>query len=153
VAPNQQAEPGPVIAVGAVVVDRRSRVLLVRRARPPMAGAWTLPGGRLEAGESLEGAVLRELAEETALAARVVCELGVALVSGEGYAFRIHEHLLVPLEESPAPVAGDDAEDVRWVSLGELEGLAVARAAIDVIHRGIAEAGARGLLMAPAEPT
>lgn len=139
-----QAEPGPVPAVGAVVVHPTGRVLLVRRGRPPGVGSWTLPGGRLEAGESFEAAVVREVAEETGLRARAVCPLGVVQVAREGYAYAIHEHLLEPLDDA-TPRAGDDAADVRWVTRRELAALGVRADAVGVIDRGLAEARARGL--------
>lgn len=91
-----QAEP--VIVVGAVVFDPADRVVLVRRAKPPRAGAWTLPGGHVEAGETLEAAVVREVREETGVEARVVCALGVVEVAAEGFSYAIHEHLLVAVD-------------------------------------------------------
>jgi ADP-ribose pyrophosphatase YjhB (NUDIX family) len=64
----------PFLAISAAVF-RAGRVLLVRRARPPSAGPWTLPGGAVEAGETLHEAVVRELREETGLA---IAPLGLA---------------------------------------------------------------------------
>ena len=61
----------PIVGVGAVAV-REGKVLLVRRANPPMQGRWTLPGGVLELGESLTGSVAREVREETGLAVEVL---------------------------------------------------------------------------------
>ncbi|HEY1691576.1 MAG TPA: NUDIX domain-containing protein [Polyangiaceae bacterium] len=112
-----QAEP--VTAVGAVVLDGAGRVLLVRRGRPPGAGSWTLPGGHVEPGEGLRDAVVREVLEETGIAAEVVCALGVVTVAGEGHAYAIHEHLLVPAAGAAdlAPHAADDAADARWVDV------------------------------------
>jgi ADP-ribose pyrophosphatase YjhB (NUDIX family) len=139
----RQAEPGQVVAVGAVVVDRAARILLVRRARPPTVGTWTIPGGHVESGESLEAAILREVHEETGLIARLVCPLGVVPITREGFAYAIHEFLLVALDDrarSRALVAGDDAAEARWVDRRQLEGLSVWPDVVEVIDRGLAEA-------------
>jgi 8-oxo-dGTP diphosphatase len=135
----------PTVAVGAVVIERTGRVLLVRRARPPGLGTWTLPGGRVEPGESLEGAVLRELREETALEARVRCHLETVTIEREGFAYSIHEHLVEPTGAGPLR-AGDDAAEVRWATRSELETLGVLPDAVAVIDRGIAMAVKLGLV-------
>jgi 8-oxo-dGTP diphosphatase len=142
---TSQAEGGQTAAVGAVVVDRAGRLLLIRRGRPPSAGSWTLPGGRLERGESLEAAVAREVCEETALEVHVVCKLCAVDIAREGFAFRVHEYLTVPLA-ADAPRAGDDASEARWVRRTELTALRVRDDAIAVIDQGLAEAFARGLV-------
>jgi ADP-ribose pyrophosphatase YjhB (NUDIX family) len=134
------------VAVGAVVLDGTARVLLVRRGRPPGRGDWTLPGGRVESGEALEDAVAREVREETGVAARVVCGLGVVAIVREGFSFAIHEHLLVPLTDSPIPTAGDDADDACWAAREALATLGVRADAVAVIDRGLGEARARHLL-------
>jgi ADP-ribose pyrophosphatase YjhB (NUDIX family)/SAM-dependent methyltransferase len=136
------------VAVGAVVLDGTARVLLVRRGRAPGKGDWTLPGGRVEAGEALEDAVAREVREETGIAARVVCGLGVVAVVREGFSYAIHEHLLVPMTDSPNPTAGDDAEDARWAPREALGALGVRGEALAVVDHGLAEARARHLVPA-----
>jgi ADP-ribose pyrophosphatase YjhB (NUDIX family) len=136
------AGPPPLHAVGAVVLDAAGRVLLIRRGRPPGLGTWTLPGGRVEPGESYEDAVLRELREETALEARVQGPLGAVTLEREGFRYVIHEHLAFPCTEGPLR-PGDDAAEVRWVPRHELDALGVLPDAVAVIDRGIAEATAR----------
>jgi ADP-ribose pyrophosphatase YjhB (NUDIX family) len=59
------------VGVGGVVIDKE-RTLLIRRAGPPLKGEWSIPGGLLEVGETLEQGVVRELAEETGLEVRVL---------------------------------------------------------------------------------
>lgn len=107
--------------MGAVAV-REGRLLLVRRGRDPQAGRWSVPGGRVESGESLAQAVVREVAEETGLT--VVCGPLV------GWVERIHlTHHFVILDFwasviGPAsPSAGDDAAEAAWVPLGRVPAL------------------------------
>lgn len=140
-------EAEPVVAVGAVVLDGAGRVLLVRRGRPPGRGTWTLPGGHVEAGETLAEAVVREVREETGLATRVLCGLGVVTVAREGFAYAIHEHLLAPLDPGAEPRADDDADDARWVRHEDVTQLGVHADAVAVIERGLLEA--RGPLATP----
>jgi len=61
----------PIVGVGGIVISA-GRVLLVRRGAPPLEGEWSIPGGTLEAGETLAEGVRRELAEETGIEARVL---------------------------------------------------------------------------------
>jgi ADP-ribose pyrophosphatase YjhB (NUDIX family) len=139
-----QRPPQTILAVGAVVLEPGGRVLLIRRARPPAVGTWTLPGGRVQTAEPLEAAVEREVREETAVAARVVSALGIVPLEAEGVTYAIHEYLLTPIGgEAPLPVAGDDAADARWVARDELEGLGVSPKVIELVDRGAARAAER----------
>jgi mutator protein MutT len=136
-----------VLAAGAVVFDAQRRVLLVRRGRAPSAGEWTLPGGRVEPGETPEQAVVRELREETAIEGRIVAALGVMVIErqnggvGAGVAVRyaIHEFAMEPVGDA-APRAGDDAADARWVARDELTRLGVRADAIAVVDLALARA-------------
>ncbi|HST99198.1 MAG TPA: NUDIX domain-containing protein, partial [Geodermatophilus sp.] len=90
-------------------------LLVVRRGRPPHAGLWSIPGGRVEPGEDDAAAVVRELAEETGLAVRVgellgVVELGAGIV--------VHDYRCKVVGGTLA--AGDDAADAAWVTAAEL---------------------------------
>jgi 8-oxo-dGTP diphosphatase len=147
-------QPGPeaTVAVGAVLVNGEGHVLLVRRARPPMQGAWTLPGGRVEPGESLDDAVKREIREEVALDATVVCPLGVVPIRAGGRAYLIHEFLLEAVDRDAVPVAGDDAAEARWVPRETIASLGVEQSAVDVIDRALGEAAARGVSAPGARP-
>jgi acetyl-CoA carboxylase carboxyl transferase subunit beta len=145
-----QAEPcdeaiagSRVLAAGAVVLDAGARILLVRRGRSPSAGEWTLPGGRVEAGESPEAAVVRELREETAIEARVVALLCVVTIVRDDVVYTIHEFLMAPQGDAP-PRAGDDAAEARWASREDVDALGVRSDAIAVIDRGLALHRAKG---------
>ena len=110
----------PEVCVGAVVVDDE-RLLMVRRGHGPAAGEWAVPGGRVESGETLAEAVVREVAEETGI--EVVCEqmLGwVERISDEHH-FVILDFRAQLLGAGEAdPVAGDDADEAAWVPLHEV---------------------------------
>lgn len=130
-----------IACVGAVAFDAQGRLLLVKRANPPAQGLWSIPGGRVEPGESAEVAVVREVLEETGLVVRIVREVGTVFrdaPSGGRYVIR---DFLVEPESRVEPVAGDDAADVRFAAVGDLSadelspGLLDALSDWDLIHR------------------
>jgi 8-oxo-dGTP diphosphatase len=114
--PVPGASSGAVPCVGGIVTDDRGRLLLIRRAHDPEAGRWSLPGGKVEPGETATDATVREVAEETGLAVAVGDEVGQVLrPAPDGRVFAIHDFRCRPLHPSAVPRAGDDAADVRWV--------------------------------------
>ena len=131
----------PVLAVGAVIVQE-GRIVLVRRAHAPGRGDWTLPGGRVEFGESLVDAVRREMREETSLEVIVgpMIELFDRIErADEGH---VASHLVI-VDYVCAPragilLAGDDAEAAVWVGVDELAGYQVRPHAAEVIRRALA---------------
>lgn len=116
----------PIVGVGAVVW-REDRVLLIRRAKPPRAGQWSIPGGGQQLGETLHEAVSREVAEETGLALTSVDLLTtVDLVERDDLGSIRWHYTLIDFTAEAAPGearAGDDADDVCWFTLDELKGL------------------------------
>jgi len=112
--------PPPEVCVGAIVVDD-GRLLLIRRGRGAAVGSWSIPGGRVEAGEPLATAVERELAEETGLDGRCSRFVGWVERISDAYHFVILDFLVELVEPGTAAVAGDDASDVAWVALDELD--------------------------------
>jgi ADP-ribose pyrophosphatase YjhB (NUDIX family) len=124
--------------VGAVVVAQ-DRLLMVRRGRGPAQGEWSLPGGRVEAGETLAEAVVRELYEETSL--HGVCGDLVGWVEriGPAYHYVILDFRVVVLDDDP-PRAGDDAIEATWVPLSALGELRVVDGLVEFLaDHGIAE--------------
>ena len=110
------------VAVGAVAL-RDDELLLVRRGRGPAAGEWSVPGGRVHVGEELHEAVVREVAEETGIEVIVERFLGWVERIGAGHHFVILDFAVSVLDPGQSPVAGDDAVEVAWVSLADLDGM------------------------------
>jgi len=109
----------PEIAVGAVVV-RDDCLLVIRRGHGPGAGEWSVPGGRVEAGETLHEAVVRETWEETGLEVVVERFLGWVERLGDDHHFVILDFVVGLLDAEATAVAGDDAAEAAWVPLHEL---------------------------------
>jgi 8-oxo-dGTP diphosphatase len=120
---NESARPE--LCVGALVlVD--GRILLIRRGRPPGRDRWSLPGGRVERGETLAEALRREVLEETGIEVLAGDLVGWVERIAAGYHFVILDFSAAPAgAATPDPVAGDDAAEARWVPLGELGSLAL----------------------------
>jgi mutator protein MutT len=109
---------GPSVCVGAIAVDD-GRLLLVRRRHEPAAGQWSVPGGRVEPGETLAEAVVRELAEETGLEGVCGPLVGwVERIDDERH-FVILDFSVEVLDAERAR-AGDDAAELSWVPLEEV---------------------------------
>jgi 8-oxo-dGTP diphosphatase len=108
----------PELCVGAVVVDS-GRLLMVRRGHGPAAGAWSVPGGRVERGETLAEAVVRELEEEAGVAGACGPLLGWVERFGDDHHYVILD-FEVTLLGPDALVAGDDAAEAAWVELHEV---------------------------------
>jgi len=98
-------------------------LLLVRRGRGPAAGEWSVPGGRVEPGETLHEAVVRETYEETALEVVVERFLGWAERIDDDDHFVILDFAVTLLDPDAVPVAGDDAAEAAWVPWSELSEL------------------------------
>jgi len=146
--PPFSPSPSPIPAVIAVLIHE-GRTLLVRRANPPDAGLWGFPGGKIEYGETVMAAALRELLEETRVvgeAKEVLTTLDVLVRSEDGTLQ--HHYILIAVRcrwLSGHPVAGDDALEAQWFRIADLcpEKLAMS-ADVDVIARLAATPALKG---------
>ena len=106
--------------VGAVVFDDVGRLLLIRRGQEPARDRWSVPGGRVEPGESHQAAVIREVFEETGLNITVVREVGTVRRDALGGGTYVIRDFLGELAEVKAPVGGDDATDASFFAIERL---------------------------------
>jgi 8-oxo-dGTP diphosphatase len=120
--------------VGAVIRDDAGRLLLVKRGHEPGKGLWSIPGGRVEAGESDAAAVAREVREETGLV--VVPGRLIGSVrrpsSGDGGVFDIRDYAAAVT--GGALVPGDDADDAVWAGPAELGALPLTEGLLDTLR-------------------
>ena len=124
--------PPPQVCVGAVAVDD-GRLLLVRRGNPPQRGLWSVPGGRVEPGETVGEAVVREVTEETGLEGLCGALLGwVERIDAEHH-FVILDFLVEILDPAD-PVAGDDALEARWVPLDDVAEMDLVDGLAEFLH-------------------
>ncbi len=117
----------PVSTVGVVCL-RGAEVLLIKRGNPPRQGQWSLPGGRLEWGETLQDGALRELTEETGVTAQILGLIDVVdgLFTSRATGETTRHYVMIDYAArwlSGEPVAGDDAAEARFVALDEVESL------------------------------
>jgi 8-oxo-dGTP diphosphatase len=133
----------PLVGVGAIIIEN-SRVVLVKRAHPPLQAQWSIPGGVLEVGELVREAALREAREETGLTVEPGELLGVydRVLRDPGGRVQYHYVLVDFLcrRVSGELQAADDAAAVRWFSREELPALNLAEDTLEVVHKGFARA-------------
>jgi len=132
----------PLVGVGAIIIED-ARVVLVKRAHPPLQAEWSIPGGVLEVGELVREAAVREAREETGLTVEPGELLGVYDRVLHDVDRRVQYHYVL-IDFLCRRVAGNlaaasDAAEVRWFSRDELTGLRLAEDTLDVIGKGFAK--------------
>jgi 8-oxo-dGTP diphosphatase len=132
----------PLVGVGAIIIDG-DRVLLVKRAHPPIQGQWSIPGGVLEVGEMVREAAVREAREETGLIVEPGELLGVYDRILRDAERRVQYHyVLIDFLCRPAGgelLAASDAAEVQWFGRKELHPLQLAEDTSEVIQKGFAK--------------
>ncbi|AXS39562.1 NUDIX hydrolase [Breoghania sp. L-A4] len=145
--PDPRAFPDrPFVGVSAACC-RDGTILLVKRGKPPYRGAWSLPGGLVELGETLHQAALRELAEETGLSGEIVDFLEAFDMISRDAAGRIERHFVLTVfvvrPGAGEAIAADDAEAVMWADTAALAALDAA----DAMTPGTAERARRAIAL------
>ena len=134
----------PLVGLGSIIIQD-DRVVLVKRAHPPIQGHWSIPGGVLEVGERVREAAIREAREETGLIVEPGELLGVydRILRDPEQRVQYHYVLIDFLCRSAGGelLAASDAADVRWFKREELSALNLAKDTLDVIQKGFARLG------------
>jgi 8-oxo-dGTP diphosphatase len=127
----------PELCVGAITL-RNDHLLLIQRGTEPGRGQWSLPGGRVEKGETMAEAVVREVYEETGLAVLVDVLVGLVERISESHHFVIVDFGATALGDGD-PMPGTDAADARWVPIWEVSELDLVDGLLDFLsdHRVI----------------
>ncbi|MGA2344716.1 MAG: NUDIX hydrolase [Candidatus Sulfotelmatobacter sp.] len=136
---NREFPETPLVGVGAIIIED-SRVLLVKRAHPPLQAQWSIPGGVLEVGELVREAAIREAREETGLIVAPADLLGVYDRVLRNLEQRVQYHYVL-IDFLCRKVGGElaaasDAAEVRWFTREELLALKLAEDTQDVIRKG-----------------
>ena len=135
----------PLVGVGAIIIEGpidNARVLLVKRAHPPLQAQWSIPGGVLEVGELVRDAAIREAREETGLIVEPGDLLGVYDRVLRNAEQRVQYHYVL-IDFLCRRVGGElaaasDAAEVRWFTREELPALQLDQNTLDVIRKGFA---------------
>jgi 8-oxo-dGTP diphosphatase len=141
-APILKRVPDSVIpCVGAVIKDDQGRLLLIKRGHEPGAGLWSVPGGRVEPGETDAEALVREMREETGLTVQAGPLLGRVRRPGQDgpAAAGGQDNIVLDIRDYAATVTGgtlcpgDDAAEARWVAVSELPSLPITEGLVEAL--------------------
>ena len=139
---NRAYPDRPLLGVGAIILRDR-RILLVRRANPPLQGEWSIPGGLVETGETTKEAIIREVREEASLEVEPgrLVEVFERILRDKESRVRYHFVLIDYLCRiiSGEAKAGSDVTELRWAKCEELESLAVSPETCAVIRKAMVD--------------
>ena len=128
--------PRPAIGVSAIIFDAHERVLLIQRGKPPAAGYWHAPGGKLEAGEGLVEGVCREVKEETGLDVTTGAIMAVVERRQEGFHYVIVDFMAYLADPNQTEIKpADDASAAAWVAEDELMNYPIAEGLLPILER------------------
>jgi mutator protein MutT len=131
-----QSLPVPTIGVGGIIFNNQKQVLMIQRNQPPAMGFWSVPGGKLEPGESLSEACQREIKEETGLETKVKNIVAIVERRIEGFHYVIIDYLALLMdEENIFPIAQSDVAEARWISLEHLADYKLVAGLTEIIMR------------------
>jgi 8-oxo-dGTP diphosphatase len=134
----------PFLAVSAAII-REDRVLIVRRAKPSSGGLYTLPGGVVEAGETLHTALAREVLEETAVAMEPVALAGYREIITRDGDDRVARHFVVMAFAcrwlGGEPVVNEELAEARWMQPAEISGLATTDGLAEIVAAAFEKIG------------
>ena len=120
--------------VGAIVTDGQGRLLMIKRGHEPGAGLWSIPGGRIEPGETDAEALVREMLEETGLVVEVGSLIGSVQRPGlDDAVIDIRDYAATVVGGTLRP--GDDAADARWVDLPDLGSLEITEGLVEALTK------------------
>ena len=126
----------PFLAVSAAIV-RDGKLLVVRRARPPANGLFSLPGGVVELGEDLRAAVMREVAEETGMTIEPVGLAGFREAISRDASDRVERHFVIlcfaARWKGGEPQLNEELSEARWIDPAELAGLATTPGLAEIV--------------------
>lgn len=139
---NREYPDRPFVGVGAIIIEQ-GKIVLIKRGHAPALGEWSIPGGTLEAGETLREGVMREAREETGLIVEPGELLGVfdRVLRDEQQRTRYHYVLIDFLcrRKSGDLIASGDADEARWFTQQEVSNIPLPEDTAEVIRRGFAK--------------
>ncbi len=133
---STQSVPVPALGVGGIVFNLQKQVLMIQRNQPPAMGFWSIPGGKLEPGESLAEACQREIKEETGLETNVKNIVAIVERRIEGFHYVIIDYLaILKDQENSLPIAQGDVAQAKWIGLGQLTNYNLVPGLAEIIMR------------------